>query len=741
MPRRVVVSQADFAFGELGPDYAASDADAKARSLKSGRNVRILNSYAFGQRPGSRRMATCTANGIDINLTSSFSGEVIGVIRAAGMDVYDLDGNLIQSVSGAPWSADDVMSLTWHTRKDELYVSHQGYWPRVFTCSPEGVWSLGLYAFANGAGGSKRQLYYRFASAGISVTPSALTGTIDVEFSEDVLEADHVGVRFRYGASPTSMKEFVIATVVDAQNGTATVIDDLPPTYSVVVADATGFRAGEDVEGKDSQAKGVIAAVNYGSDTLTVIMSEGFEGFEGSEDIVGPYTKSELSSCSTASPAASTVWDEAVFSEVRGYPGDVFEHAGRLGFTDYPNIPGAITMSAPGAVDDFDLGEGDASSAIFWVLKAKSGERVRYCVSASNLIVLSDRKAYYVPEDESTPLAANNFLAVEVGPAGASSAFPVIVEEGVVYVESGGNRVIGLYSTGDLGAPWRITDLSRRAAHLIKNPVSLAMTNGNAQSPERYIFALNDDGTLSCCFFDPNPAHLAWTPWDTDGTYNAMVSVRGIIYAICAREIGGETAYLLERLDTAAQLDASSLFSSSSSYEALAFDDGEAFLLDSDEELLTDFGALPHLAGQTVKLIRGTEYLGEFEVGDDGAISGVDAEDGDFEAGLHFDVDAVLWPPRHEWDQRTLFGRRRIPRVAVRVQDSCVYTVGIEGKGNAQMRAAYDQGDDMSEAPPQRSEVRRFVLTGNDYEPCVQITRPLPQPLTVLSVSQEITVT
>jgi hypothetical protein len=69
------------------------------------------------------------------------------------------------------------------------------------------VWALSLMSFDSGAGGSVLQPYYRFARSGITLTPGGYTGSIPVVFSDDVLVALHVGVRFRYGASATSLKE------------------------------------------------------------------------------------------------------------------------------------------------------------------------------------------------------------------------------------------------------------------------------------------------------------------------------------------------------------------------------------------------------------------------------------------------------------------------------------------------------------------------------------------------------
>jgi hypothetical protein len=738
MGRREVVRQSDFGFGELSETYAASNAEAKTKSLKRGTNVRILNSYGYGQRYGSRRMATASGSGIVIEMITSEGASLLGVVRAAGVDIYTQDGSLIQSVGGAPWSAAEAASLTWHSREDTVYFTIHGYWPRVLSRTG-GAWGLSLFAFDSGAGGSILQPYYRFARSGITMTPSALTGSINIVFSDDVLVANHVGVRFRYGATATSLKEMLITSVADARNGVATVVDKLPPSFDVTVADGSGFRIGESVEGRDSSATGV--ATNVAGNVLTVLMEDGYSSFTVAEVLVGPFSSSAISAVSaSASPSGSTVWDEAVLSPVHGYPGDVFERSGRLGFADIPDIPGAVILSAPGARNDFDVGKGEAQDGIFWLL-AEGGQRVLYCVSASSLIILTDRHAYYVPEDQNTPLAANTFVPIEVGPTGASYAFPITVEEGIVYIEKGGNRVMGLLQTGNLSAPFELTDLSKHAAHLIKNPVSLSLTNGNAQAPERYIFALNADGSLTCMFFDTNPPRLGLTPWQTTGAYLAMVPINGIIYGLCRRVINGATVHFLERFDATVQMDASSLFSSAGSYLTLTDDAEESITDDFGRPLQTDVAAMPHLAGTMVSVIRGNELLGNFTVGADGSIPGITSEDGDFEAGLHFEIDSVLWPPEAQDDQRTMFARRRIVHAAVRVDNSGVYTVGLLDSAQVNTRPAYDQGDDLEAAPPLRSEVKRFPLSGYQHEPCVQIKRPLPQALTVLSVAQEVNIT
>lgn len=730
--------QTDFAFGELSDEYAASDVEAKKRSLKKARNVRIRNSYAASQRHGSRRMATVSTAGIEAELVTSLGDSLIGFIRAGGIDIYSQAGGLLQSIGGAPWSAAEVMNLTWHVRQDQLFVAHNNHWTRVLTFNPgTALWSLGLYSFDDGAGGSKLQPYYRFADKGVTLQPSGNSGAISVVFSAPVLQAGHVGIRFRYGTNSDTFKELEITGVSDSENGTANVIDTLPPTLSLTVGSSAGYRIGEDVAGQDSKATGVVTDIPDGTH-ITVLMGSGFDGFDvaGTEYIVGPNTRSKISASGAASPAASAAWDEQVFSPVRGYPGDVFERGGRIGFADFPAISDAILLSAPGFPGIFDVGEGTAADAIFYRLGSPDGERILYGVSASNLVLITTRRVYYVPESDSVPLGADTFNVKEVGGAsGGSSCFPIKTDEGVLYVESGGNRVMGVLQTGDVQQPYKLEDLSKRGSQNIKNPVSLAMTSGDSNSPERYVFALNEDGTLSSMFYDTNPARLGWTPWDTDGAYIAMVSILGVIYAICRRVIGGNTTYLLERLDKNAQLDASSFFFSGGTLPVET--DSGVLVDDNGASILTDGAALPQFANQTVHVIRGTEYMGEFAVQADGTIPDLMDADGQFEGGLHFEFDMVLWPPEPAEDRSVMFARRRINRAAVRVKETGVYSIQVYGRDVVQTRSAYDQGEDITAPPPLRSEVKRWIMSGYDYEPSIQIRRPLPTPVCVLGVKQE----
>lgn len=723
------VRQNDFAFGEISPRHAASgDRNATARSLKKGQNCRITNAFGFKQRFGSYWLQSPSGDGEVETLVVTGGTQFLADIRSGAVDIYDATGTtLLQTVTGAPWSAAQAKTSSRQVRENELYIANNAFWTQVLTYDPlAGTWSLADYAFEGGEGGSYLQIYYRYAAPGIAIQPSAVSGSgISLVATSPIFvtgTSGHTGTRIQW-----NYKEILITAVTDSTHATGTVIDTLPPTVSVTVADASGYRLGEDVQGLTSLAQGTI--INISSNTITCVMVNGYESFlddniiandigssaNSGEYLVGPFTRSYITqhSKSSLSPGSSSRWTEALISQVHGYPGTVFERSSRLGFAGFPDLPDGLALSAPGAEGDFDVGTGTAGDAIFVRVGDGDGQKIIHCVNGPNLVVLTDRGAMFVPESTSIPLSFETFSCVPIGPIGAGPALPAVVPEGVVYADRTGSRVMGVLGTGNLIAPYEIKDLSAQADHLINGVTSLATTNGYAGAKERYIFAINADGTTAVLFFDSDPSRLGWVPWVINGSYGSMTQIDGVVFARTSRTIGGVAQYLIERLDADAQLDAQVGFSG---------------------------GKIAAFANDTAQVVSGTSCYGPFAVANDGAISGLPVTPDDtFFAGWHFDVIADLWTPEPQEVSDTILARKRITRASVRTLNTGVFAVGIVGR-TPQTRGTYDMGEDLDSPPPLRSEVWRRNFAGWEFEPCLEITRPVPHPVEILAVEQEITV-
>ena len=567
--------------------------------------------------------------------------------------------------------------------------------------------------------GQRKQPYYRFTETkGISLSPSARTGPIDLVADADLFVAAHVGTRFRWLGH-----EVEIATVVDAQNATATVISRLNPTVRLTVTSSANFIIGQQVEGLTSSVSGICVAKTDGTH-LDALITSGMDFFSTTEDLAGPDAKTAISAVSEITPAGSVVWDEQAFSEVRGYPGSVTRHRNRLIFCDHPAVPLGVVMSAIGATDDFDLGYQNDADAIFETLGDSRSTRVRHCLSAEQLIVFADNGIYYVPESADLPLTPTTVQFLTIAPTGISAAKPVLSDQGALFIDAGGNNVAVISPTGDPRASWELAPLTALAPHLIRTPTEIALTTGNQAENERY--------AIAPMFYQPQGKSIGLNLWETDGAWRSITSINGIIYACSERTIGGATVYMLEVFSEGQRLDASSEFFTPTGNYMIFTPEGDALMDEEGDYILMPETALPQLAGETVHVINGDSYFGEVEVTSSGVLGLTSTEVGEYQAGFNYVPECTNFTPRNS---NFASGRkRRLAKMWVHVSDSGSYAV------DEQRVPSYLIGEDTSAAPPRRTEGRQFKFLGRSQEQEHTISGPTPTPLTVLGWSGEVTI-
>lgn len=612
--------------------------------------------------------------------------------------IYDETDVLVATLTSAPWTAAEIPTLSWTAQDNEMEICHKDMANQLIKRTSAGVWSLAAKVYSAGVDDEILQPYWRFQDKGVGLTPSALTGSITLTTSADHWVTGHVGVRVRYLGREIDITAFTSATVV-----TGTVIQTLPPTHDVVVASGAGFGVGEVVEGDVSNATGVVTAVV--STTVTVLMITGYEGFDAAEELVGPNTKSTVTSSTPTTAAAALDWDEQMFSSVRGYPGFVFTHNQRRGYCDHKTVPLAFLMSAPLAPDNFDTGEANDDEAIVTALNFEKSSRIISAVSSDTLIVLTDGAAFYVPEG-GAPITPSSFDFKRITPAGASECKPVAVKDGVIYIESAGNRAIGLVTTGDVQRPWRDVELSQHTDYVV-SPSRLIFP-GDAANPERYVYAVNNDGTVAVLHFVIEPLSIGWALWNNSGTIEDIAEVGNNIYFMTQRTIDGSLNRMLEKGDASSQLDASVTFETAPAATA------------------------SHLAGETIYVRQGVKQMGTHLVAADGSIPTLDTTGGGFEAGLHYDMVAEPWPAAPEDDERIGFATRRLIAMAVKSRQTSQFKVG------GQLKPAHVAGIAMGSAPVLTDETTRFKFLGRSHDPTQLIERPAPSPVEILSVQQQI---
>jgi hypothetical protein len=246
--------------GEIAPDMLSrTDLAVRNEAVKTAKNVRILQGGGARRRPGTIDLAGLSTDCIIRTLGVGDDDARILVFTVGGFEERDLDGVLIASVGSAPWStADIVHGMQVAIEQDRIVVTSRSFFP-IQLVRDGATWALTNFRFADGFNSGLRQPYWRYAEPGVTIQPDDYTGGVSIEASADTFTADWVGYRLRYAGI-----EIEVTSYTDATHIGGNVQGTLYPTITVTVGDTTGFSVGEEVQGEDTQIKGVVAEVASG---------------------------------------------------------------------------------------------------------------------------------------------------------------------------------------------------------------------------------------------------------------------------------------------------------------------------------------------------------------------------------------------------------------------------------------------------------------------------------------------
>jgi hypothetical protein len=706
MPRSVV-RRANFSGGLLDESLRSDPQKAIYEAgLAEGSNLRILNGGGVKRR-GASWLRAILANGkaIGTEYTTPAGAVLIFVFSHARLDIYDTGGNLIGTVTSCPWGSSIIDEMQFDSIDEGMVVTHTTFWPRLITISGTTV-TIDEFEFDNAPGGGPAQPYYRYADKGITLQPSATSGSITLTASDDVFEVGHEGTYFRILGC-----EILIDTVNSSTSADGTVVTSLPATVTVNVADPTGYLVDGEVKGLDSGAEGILT--NVSGSTLTVVYKKGLTGFNSDEQLVADGgAQSTITSGPTPTTNAAVVdWDEQAFSSVRGYPGGCRNHRGRLYLYDMRDLPRGIAASAASFPRYFQIGANDGD-AFFELVPNLKGQRVRHVVSATQGIVLTDKATYFMPEYGNqviTPSTVDFRLIAEIG---ASQIHPVPTEQGFAYAEEGTNRIIGILPSGNVQAPWECDDISAFWTELITGPRSLACDVAITSRPERYAYVINDDGTMACVkYSDPNSqVPIGWTPWSMrNAAIRSTFSAGGKLYSIVQRIIGNDNdVWTLEQFDESLYVDCAVEFTSGS-------------------DLLVNH------ADSTVSVMSdGHWYRGAFALDDTGAFGDdFDLDTGGYIAGFDMTCDFKPTPPVPDHPAYRHGQRIGIPEAFLHVKDTGAYYF------DGQLSPAYRMGESQDIAPPLRTEASKWKVIGRDTDG-PPVSQSFPGPLQILGLNMEV---
>ncbi len=242
-----------FTAGEVSPDLLGR---GYLRAYENGaaklRNVFIQPTGGITRRAGLRYVDTAPGNGRLMAFEFNTEQTYLIVLTALRLDIYA--GGVLQTTMATPWDADQVKQVVWTQSADTLLMTHPDVTPKLLTRNSGGTWALSGWGFYT-KDNIVHQPYYKFADVGVTVTPSATTGTITLTASASVFDAGHASTRMRVAG-----KEVLVTAVNSGTVVTASVIQTLPNTTATIDWEEQSF----------SPVRGFPVSVAFHQDRLVI---------------------------------------------------------------------------------------------------------------------------------------------------------------------------------------------------------------------------------------------------------------------------------------------------------------------------------------------------------------------------------------------------------------------------------------------------------------------------------------
>jgi hypothetical protein len=241
----------------------------------------------------------------------------------------------------------------------------------------------------------------------------------------------------------------------------------------------------------------------------------------------------------------------------------------------------------------------------------------------------------------------------------------------------------------------------------------MCILRGAINRPESYAFVLNDTGKIAVFTSNRAEQRAGWSEWTTSGKFHSVCVVDDRVFCVGQYDVGaGTEKFIFMEFNSDFNMDFADTFTG----------------VDGVFDVSSHFSD-----GAVVKVVSGTDYLGEFTVSagevDVSAIQEITSA----EIGFDFTVSAETLPIDAQIAGGPLTGEpRSVNRVVVDLLDTL--SVSINDK-NLVIRQVTD---DLSLSRIAVTGKKEFRLLGYSKDPTVRITQTAPLPLQVNGIIAEV---
>jgi hypothetical protein len=214
-------TKTSFTAGELAPELLGRpDLRAFENGARRLRNVVIQPTGGVTRRPGLRHVAMLPGPARLLPFEFNTEQTYLMVLTDGKLSIYATDLKIAELI--APWTETMLPQIGFTQNADTLLLTHPDMCPQRIQRSNAG-WNISAWSFT-------QDPFFRFAAADVTLTPSAVNGTITISASAQIFTPEHIGVRFRIGGkrvlvSAVNSQSTIIASVEQPLASTAATKD------------------------------------------------------------------------------------------------------------------------------------------------------------------------------------------------------------------------------------------------------------------------------------------------------------------------------------------------------------------------------------------------------------------------------------------------------------------------------------------------------------------------------------
>jgi len=309
---------------------------------------------------------------------------------------------------------------------------------------------------------------------------------------------------------------------------------------------------------------------------------------------------------------------EDVMSATRGWPRSGTFHKSRLILGGLKERPQTVLMSQIGKFYDINIEESLDDDAIDVTIDDDKVNIIRNVYSGAVLTILTSGGEYSIRGDIDNVITPGN-IANQIQKEtrhGSSKVRPVSLDGTVIFVEredpgdASTGRIVRQFVFNDTEQSFNAPNISVFSQHLVNDPVAMDIRSSTESHPSNYLYMVNSDGTCAVLNSLREQSLLAWTLFETQGSFEDVAVSGNKTFFVVNRTINGATVRYLEVLNPNNRLDSSLVQTqtATTSWSGLDhLDDEECWVIGDDFVLENET--------PTAGLITSSESVAELEAG------------------------------------------------------------------------------------------------------------------------------